>query len=133
MSTALGILKDEPKTLYIYECLDEEVGIGLLWSEKSDLDPTKYKFIHTYRRAFIGDMQEKLNRAHGTNLMEQYATQENVVNLIEQCNRQKNLCIEKNTKQNIFKQFHEYILSFFRKNNSKNIESPQDLIDFLKS
>lgn len=70
------MLKDEPKLLYVYECIDkpsERGKLELIQSERSDLDPEKFKFLHTYRRAFVGDMQKELNETFREDLMKKYA------------------------------------------------------------
>ena len=123
------MLKTDEGTMGLYRCIKEH-------EDEDPISKMEYKYfpkevimsfkdpgedfvkIGTYRRAFIGDMQKRLNTAYGENLMEKYA-------------KQKNLFVERNIvyrtekvyiKQNIFKQFHEYILSLFRKKRKSNDE-----------
>jgi hypothetical protein len=80
MSTrCLGMLRDEPELLYIYECI--KVGGNssscqkgeVIFRESKELDEEYYKLIGTYRRAFVGDMQKKLDEAMECSNMERYA------------------------------------------------------------
>lgn len=90
----VNMLRDEPATLYIYECIkidkddniktvkkiDGKTVIGfhyqigeLFFSKTNDLNDEYYKFKGTYRPAFVGDMQEKLDKAYGHSNMRNYA------------------------------------------------------------
>lgn len=88
------MLRDEPATLYVYECIkidkddniktvkkiDGKTVIGfhyqigeVFFSKTKDLNDEYYKFMGTYRQAFVGDMQEKLDKAYGHSNMRHYA------------------------------------------------------------
>lgn len=67
--------RDDEELFYVYAdiAMLEKGILDTVKSKTNDLDPAKYKFLHTYRPAFIGDMQEKLDEAMQTNMMEYYA------------------------------------------------------------
>lgn len=118
------MLKDEPKLLYIYECIkldkDDPIkkvtkkeGVTNITSQHqlgevfntltNDLDEEFYKPIGTYRRAFVGDMQEKIDAAMQRNMMEYYA---------KNCGRYTEHIwhtVKIEVRVNIFKQFVEWI------------------------
>ena len=73
--------KEEPELEYWYKCikLDPKIKSSRVgeWftTTRNDLNLEYYKLLGTYRKAFIGDMQEKLNTAYQTNLMKEFAEQ----------------------------------------------------------
>jgi hypothetical protein len=79
------MLKEKPELLYYYECIKDHperqnsIGVTLTFSESAIerfpfvKNKEYYKFIATYRRAFIGDMQEELDKAMQCNNMERFA------------------------------------------------------------
>jgi len=95
----MGLLKEEPSLLYMYEYIkvdktkiktpkvvlrkddvthrleeSEEWNIGdMIYTTDTSMDKRYYKFVATCRRAFIGDMQERLDKAYQCNNMERYA------------------------------------------------------------
>jgi hypothetical protein len=73
------MLKEEPKLLYIYEVMKKDptypyhrVG-EWIETEYDKMDKEFYRMVGTYRRAFIGDMQEKFDKAWMCKNMEQFA------------------------------------------------------------
>lgn len=74
----MPLLRDEPKTLYLYEVMTKDnpnhdwIGT-VIQTEKDDLDPEHYKFIATQRYAFVGNMQEELDRQQNRNNMLHFA------------------------------------------------------------
>lgn len=79
------ILRDEPQIEYWYTCIkyDKERGatIGNIVhtsTRELDNDTEHYRFLGSYRRAFVGDMQEKLNEVFKTDLMRRFAEQHSV-------------------------------------------------------
>lgn len=68
------MLKDEPKLLYVYECTSDKIGtLDIIYSERNDLDPIKFKLLYTYRNAFVGDMQDQFDKFYQCNNMEKFA------------------------------------------------------------
>ncbi len=88
------MLREEPKVRYYYEVIEPifipkedaqrifgfsprfdwkyEKG-NTIESTIKDLDSSKFRKLWSYRASYIGDMQEKLNKAFDCNLMERYA------------------------------------------------------------
>jgi hypothetical protein len=93
------MLRDEPKRLYIYECIKKEkikretpdsnssqrafsprytyippyyVG-QTFYYEKDNLNKEYYKILGTFREAFVGDMQKEFDEAMGFDIMRRYA------------------------------------------------------------
>ena len=109
------MLRNEPKPLYIYKCIKkEEKGnyqIGEVFNDSiNTLNEEYYKLIGTYRKAFVGNMQEKLNEAYGENLMEVYAKGDN--HPAYSIARIKNEYVY--VKRNIFIQFYEFMKFLFK-------------------
>jgi hypothetical protein len=88
------MLRDEPKRLYIYECIKKEdvkrEPLKIIFSprdnfnppyivgetfhyEKDNLNKEYYKIIGTFREAFVGNMQKELDEAMGFDIMRRYA------------------------------------------------------------
>jgi hypothetical protein len=85
------MLKDEPKIQYFYKCIkvlepkvndkgEEIYDYPYAWhigeqhlSENPDLSTENFKCIGTYRKAFIGNMQERINKAMQRDMMKYYA------------------------------------------------------------
>lgn len=116
------MLKRDEGTMGLYKCIKQHLSKNEVTLREYMYEPGEIDFlfkdpgedfiqIGTYRRAFVGDMQEQLNKAHGGDLMRQYATQKTTPVDRSIVYRTEKIYI----KQNIFKQFHEYILSLFRK------------------
>jgi len=134
----MGLLKEEPALLYMYEYIKEdrskkedltkvipdEWNIGdMIYTTNPSMDKNYYKFAATYRRAFIGDMQEQIDKANQCNSMKVYAM-----------SKGGNIPIHVWHKDivyirvNIFKQFEEWIKGKWKniKNNIKKNKEEDD-------
>ena len=72
----MGMLKNEPPIIYMYKCIKSKGD----WSQgdvfthpADDLDSNYFIPIGTYRKAFIGDMQERIDEAMKMDVMKHYA------------------------------------------------------------
>jgi len=81
------ILKEEPKLLYYQECIKYDPQLktkkGELITSEEIMDSKYYKILGTLRRAFIEDMQEKLDIAMQYNNMKRFAESKSKIVIIE--------------------------------------------------
>lgn len=109
------ILRDEPDFQYWYKCIkeDEKNGVNkgrFVQRLKKDLDDDEhYKLVAICRQAFVGDMQEQLNKAAGTNLMEKFAKS------ASQGQNTRIVYLEKIIRQTFPEYLRERRINFFQK------------------
>ena len=130
------MLRDEPELLYMYEyikvdrskkedlshVIPDEWNIGdMIYTTNPLMDKQYYKFVATYRRAFVGDMQEKFDKAYKINNMKNYVDSAGGKH-VEYITKYKEVII----KENIFRQFEEWIKELWERMKKKKEETKDD-------
>ena len=68
----MGMLRHDEFLIYFYR-LKDTPNSEIIKSKTNDLDPEVYTFVGTYRRAFVGDMQQKIDEMQQRDNMRHYA------------------------------------------------------------